>query len=170
MHRCESWTIKKAENQRIDAFEMWCWRRLFRVPWTARRSNQSIQNKINPECSFEGVMLKLNEAPILSPPDAKSLLITKTVGGKYWRQEEKGTIADEMVGWHHRLNGPEFKQMLGDGEGQGSLACCSPWGPKESNTNEQLNNSNISCLLLGKISFQFCAIFFRLLLFFFTDS
>ena len=72
-----------------------------------------------------------------------------------------------MVGWHHRLNGPEFKQMLGDGEGQGSLACCSPWGPKESNTNEQLNNSNISCLLLGKISFQFCAIFFRLLLFFF---
>ena len=79
MHRCESWTIKKAKNQRIDAFEMWCWRRLFRVPWTARRSNQSIQNKINPEWSFEGVMLKLNEAPILSPPDAKSLLITKTL-------------------------------------------------------------------------------------------
>ena len=59
MYRCESWTIKKAEHQRIDAFELWCWRRLLRVPWTARRSNQSILKEISPECSLEGLMLKL---------------------------------------------------------------------------------------------------------------
>ena len=70
MYRCESWTIKKAERQRIDAFELWCWRRLLRVPWTARRSNQSILKEISPGCSLEGLMLKLK--PILWPPDAKS--------------------------------------------------------------------------------------------------
>ena len=70
MYGCESWTIKKAEHQRIDAFELWCWRRLLRVPWTARRSNQSILKEISPEYSLEGLILKL-EAPILWPPDAK---------------------------------------------------------------------------------------------------
>jgi len=73
MCRCESWTIKKAEHQRIDAFELWCWRRLLRVPWTARRSNQSILKEISPEYSLEGLMLKL-KLPILWPPDAKSQL------------------------------------------------------------------------------------------------
>ena len=71
MYGCESWTVKKAEHQRIDAFELWCWRKLLRVPWTARRSNQSILTEIGPDCSLEGLMLKL-EAPILWPPDAKS--------------------------------------------------------------------------------------------------
>ena len=69
---CESWTIRKAECQRIDAFELWCWRRLLRVPWTARRSNQSILKEISPEYSLEGLMLKLNETPILWPPHGKS--------------------------------------------------------------------------------------------------
>ena len=71
MYGCEIWTIKKAEQQRIDAFELWCWRRLLRVPWTARRSNQSILKKISPEYSLEGLTLKLN-TPILWPPDAKN--------------------------------------------------------------------------------------------------
>ena len=84
------------------------------------------------------------EAPILWPPDAKSWLIGKDPdAGKNWGQEEKGTIGDEMVGWHHRLNGHEFEQALGVGEGQGSLACCSPWGHKESDTTERLNNNKV---------------------------
>ena len=80
------------------------------------------------------------EAPILWPFDAKSWLIRKD-DGKYWRQEEKGMTEDEMVGWHHWLNEYEFEQALGDGKGQGSLACCSSWGCKESDTTERLNNS-----------------------------
>ena len=72
MYGCESWAIKKAERQRMEAFELWCWRRLLRVPWTARRSNQSILKEINPGCSLEGLMLRLTEAPILWPPDTKN--------------------------------------------------------------------------------------------------
>ena len=88
MYRCESWNIKKAECGRIDAFKLWCWRRLLRVPWTARRSKQSMLKEINPEYSMEGLMLKLNL--ILWPPDAKSWLIGKdSDGGKDWMQKEK---------------------------------------------------------------------------------
>ena len=80
------------------------------------------------------------EAPILGPSDAKNWLLRKDPdAGKDWRQEEKGTTQNEMVGWHHQLDGHEFKQALGVGDGQGSLACCSPWGRKESDTTEQLN-------------------------------
>ena len=80
------------------------------------------------------------ETPILWPPDIKNLLIGKDPdAGKVWRQEEKGTTEDEMDGWHHRLNGHEFEQAPGAGDGQGSLACCTPWGCKESDTTEQLN-------------------------------
>ena len=126
MYGCESWTIKKTEYQTIDAFEMWCWRRLLIVLWTARRSNQSILKEINPEYSLEGLMLKL-KLPILWPPDTMSRLIRKDPeAGKDRRQEKKGTTEDEMVGWHHQLNRCEFEQASGDGEGQGSLACCSP--------------------------------------------
>ena len=82
------------------------------------------------------------ESPILWPPHAKSCLIGKdSDAGRDWGQEEKGTTEDEMAGWHHRLNGRKFEQALGVGAGQGSLAFCSPWGPKESDTTEQLNNS-----------------------------
>ena len=102
---CESWTMKKNERWRIDAFELWCWRRLLRVPWTARRSNQSILKEINPGCSLDTE----TETPILWPHDVKSWLIGKDPDpGKDWRQEEKGMTGDEMVGWHHWLDGREF--------------------------------------------------------------
>ena len=108
MYGCESWTVKKAECWSIDAFELWCWRRLLRVPWTARRSNQSILKEISPGCSLEGLMLKL-KTPILWQPDGKNWLIGKdSDAGRDWGQEEKGTTEDEMVGWHHWLNGHEF--------------------------------------------------------------
>ena len=132
MYGCDSWTIKKAERQRIDAFELWCWRRLFRVPWTARRSNQS--------WIFIGRTDAEAETPILWPPDAENWLIGKDPDAeKDWEQEEKGMTEDEMVGWHHRLDGHEFEQAPGVGDGQGSLACCSPWGHKELDTTEWLN-------------------------------
>ena len=98
---CGSWSIKRAERQGIDAFELWCWRRLLRVPWTARRSNQSILKEISPEYSLEELMLKLKTST-LWPPDAKNCLIWKDPdAGKDWGWEEKGMIVDEMVGWHH---------------------------------------------------------------------
>ena len=135
----ESWTIKKAERRRIDAFELWCWRRLLRVPWTARRSNQSILKEISAEYSLKGLMLKL-KLPILWPPDAKNWLIWKDPdAGKDWRQEEEGMTENKMVGWHHWLDGHEFLQALGVGDGQGGLVCCSPWGHKELDTTQQLN-------------------------------
>ena len=107
---CESWTVKKAEcHQRIDAFELWCWRRFLRVPWIARRSSQSILKEISPEYSF-GRTNAESEIPILWPPNAKNWLIWKdTDAGKDWRQEEKGMTEDEMAGWHHWLNGHEFE-------------------------------------------------------------
>ena len=107
MYGCESWSVKKAEPWRTDAFELWCWRRLLRVPWTARRSNKSILKEISPEYSLEGLIGA--EAPILWPPDTKNWLTGKDPdAGKDWRQEEKGTTEDKMVGWHHRLDGHEF--------------------------------------------------------------
>ena len=98
------------------AFELRCWGRPLRVHWTAKRSNQSILKEISPECSLEGLMPKL-KLPILWPPDAKNWLLGKDPdAGKDWRQEEKGTTEDEMIGWHHRLNGHEFEQVLGVGD------------------------------------------------------
>ena len=109
MYGCDSWTLKKAEHGRIDAFELWCWRRLLRVPWTARRSNQS-NPKGDHSWVFTGRTDVEAETPILWPPDVKSWLTWKDPdAGKDWGQEEKGTTEDEMVGWHHRLNGHEFE-------------------------------------------------------------
>ena len=109
MYGCKSWTIKKAEHRKIDAFELWCWRRLLRVTWTARRSNQSILKEISPGRSLEGLMLKLQLQYFGHPPDAKNWLIWKDPdAGKDWRQEEKGMTEDEMVRCHHWLNGHEF--------------------------------------------------------------
>ena len=139
MYGCESWTIKKAEHRRIDAFELWCWRRLLKVPWTARRSNQSILKEISPGCSLEGLMLRL-KTPVLWPAYMKSWLIGKdSDAGRVWGQEEKGTTEDEMAGWHHGLDGREFEWTLGVGDGQGGLVCCDSWGHKESDTTERLN-------------------------------
>ena len=118
--------IKKAERWRTDAFELWCWKRLLRIPWTARRSNQSILKEISPEYSLEGLMLKLKLQ--FWPPDVKNWLIWRDPDtGKDWRQENR-TTEDDRVGWHHWLDGHEFKQASGAGEGQGSLVYCSPWG------------------------------------------
>ena len=107
MHGCESWTIKKAEHWRIDAFELWCWRRLLRVHWTTRRSNQSILKEISPEHSLEGLMLKLKLQYIGHLVQRTDSLDADA--GKDWRWEETGTIENEMVGWHHRLDGHEFE-------------------------------------------------------------
>ena len=108
MHGCESWTVKKAERRRIDAFELWCWRRFLRVPWTARRSNQSTLKEISPGISLEGMMLKLKLqyfGHLMRRVDS----LEKTEAGRDWGQEEKGTTEDEMAGWHHRLDGHEFE-------------------------------------------------------------
>ena len=107
MYGCESWTVKKAERRRSDAFELWCWRRLLRVPWTARISNQSTL-KISPGCSLEGLMIKLKLqyfGHLMQRVDSleKTLML-----GRDWGQEEKGTT-EEMAGWHHRLYGHEFE-------------------------------------------------------------
>ena len=137
MYRCDSWTIKKAECQRTDAFELWCWRRCC-VPWTARRSNQ-----VNPKENQSWILIGRTDAeadtPILWPLHAKSWLIRKdSDAGKDWRQEERGMTEDETVGWHHQLNGRESEQTLGDTEKQESLVWYSPWGSKELDTTEQL--------------------------------
>ena len=131
IYGCESRTVKKAECQRIDAFELWCWRRLLRVPWTARTSNQSILKEINTEYSLEGLMLKLKLqyfGHLMGRTDSLE---------RPWCQERlKGMTEDETVGWHHQLDGHESDQALGVGDGQGSLVCCSPWGCKESDMTE----------------------------------
>ena len=106
MYGCESWTVKKTEHQRIDAFELWCWRRLLRVPWTARRSNQSIL-KISPGISLEGMMLKL-KLQYFGHLTRRVDSLEKTDAGRDWGQEEKGRTEDEMAGWHHRLVAHEF--------------------------------------------------------------
>ena len=95
MYGCESWTVKKAEHQRIDAFELWGWRRLLRVPWTAGRSNQSILKEISPGCTLEGLMLKLKLQYF------GHLIGKDRDAGRDWGQEEKGTTEDEMAGWCH---------------------------------------------------------------------
>ena len=107
MYGCESWTVKKAEHRRIDVFELWCWRRLLRVPWTARKSSQSILKEISPECSLEGLMLK-QKLQYFGHVMWRADSLEKTDAGKYWRQEEKCTIENEMVGWHHRINEHDF--------------------------------------------------------------
>ena len=125
MYGCESWTIKKAECRRIDAFELWCWRRILRVPDC--KEIQAVHPKGDQAWVFIGKTDVEAEIPILWPLDAKSWLIWKDpCTGKDWGQEEKGVTEDEMVGWHHQLNGHGFEQTLGGSEGQGSLTCCSP--------------------------------------------
>ena len=111
------------------------------VPSNARRSNQSIQEEISPEYSLEA------ETPVLGPLLVKNWLIGKDPdAGKGWKQEEKGMTEDEMVGEHHQLNGHEFEQAPGVGDGQGSLACCNPWGCKDSDATEQLNWTELTVL------------------------
>ena len=110
MYGCESWTVRKAEHWRIDAFKLWCCRRLLRVPWTARRSDQSILKETFTQMSwvFIGRTDAEAETPVLWPPHMKSWLIRKDPDARRdWGQEEKGTTEDEMAGWHHQLDGRE---------------------------------------------------------------
>ena len=138
MYGCESWTVKKAERRRIDTFELWCWRRLLRVPWPARRSNKSILKEISPGISLEGMMLELKLqyfGHLVRRVDS----LEKTLdAGRDWGQEEKGTTEDEMAGWHHWLDGRGSGWTPGVGDGEGGLACCDSWGGKESDTTERL--------------------------------
>ena len=153
MYGCESWTIKKAECWRIDAFELWCWRRPLRVPWTARRSNQSMLKEISPGCSLEGMMLKLKLqyfGQLMRRVDSLGkTMIMEGIGG----QEEKGTTEDEMAGWHHRLDGREFEWTPGDGDGQGGLACCDSWGRRVGHDwTTELNWTELCCPVGGAIA------------------
>ena len=132
MYGCESWY---KEGWAPKNWSFWYCRRLLNIPWTARRLNQSILKEINPKYF---IVRTDAEAPILCPPDAKNWLLWKDPdAGKDWRQEEKGVIEGEMVGWHHWLNGHECNQILENSKEQGS-----PWHPKESDTTYGLNNSN----------------------------
>ena len=137
MYGCDSWTIKKAEHWRTDTFELWCWRRLFRVSWTARKSNQSILKEINPEYSLEGRMLKLQYfGHLMWRADSfeKTLILGKTEG-----RRRRGT-EDEMVGLYHWSVDMSVRKLQGTVK-DGSLACCSSWGRKESDMPESLNNN-----------------------------
>ena len=115
---------------------MWCWRRLLRVPWTSRRSNQSILKEISPGWRTDVEA----ETPILWPPHGKSWLIGKNPDAERdWGQEEKGTTEDEMAGWHHWVDGRESGWIPGVGDGPGGLACCDSWSRKELDTTQWLN-------------------------------
>ena len=138
------WTIKKGECWRIDAFELWCGRRLLRVPWTARRSNQSILGEISPGCSLEGLMLKrklqyFDHLMRRAQSFEKTLMLGKTEG-----RRRRGWQRNKMVGWHHWLDGHGFGWTPAVGNGQGGLACCGSWGHKESDMTEQLNWTELS--------------------------
>ena len=138
MYGCESWTVKKAERWRIDAFELWCWRRLLRVPWTARRSNQSTLKEISPGISLEGMMLQLKLqyfGHLMRRVDSlEKTLMLGEIGGRRRRGRQ-----DEMAGWYHCLDGHESEWTPGVGDGQVGLVCCYSWGCKESDTTERLN-------------------------------
>ena len=137
--------IKKAEHRRIDAFELWCWRRLMRVPSLDCKEIQPVHLKGDQSWVLCGRTDVGAETPILRPPDVKGWLIWEDPdAGKDWGHEKKGTTEDKMVGWHHWLNGHGFGRTLGVGDGQGGLACCSSLGRKESNTTDRLNWTDLN--------------------------
>ena len=138
MYGCESWTVKKAERQSIDAFELWCWRRLLRV--LDCKEIQPVHSEGDQPWYFYGGNDAKAETPVLWAPHAKSWLIGKdSDAGRDWGQEEKRTTEEEMAGWHHWLDGHESEWTPGVRDEQGGLASCDPWGHKESDTTERLN-------------------------------
>ena len=147
MYGCESWTVKKAEQQRIDAFELWCWEKTLESPLSYKEI-QLVHPKGDPSWVFIGRTDAEAESPILWPPVAKRWLIGKDPDAeKDWGQEEKGMTEDDMVGWHHQLDGHGFGWIPGVGDGQGGLACCSSWGHKESDMTEWLNWTDSNSIL-----------------------
>ena len=139
MYGCESWTVKKAECRRIDAFELWCWKRLLRVPWTVRRSNQSILKEISPGISLEGMMLKLKLqyfGHLMWRLDSlEKTVMLGGIGGRRRRGRQRMRWLDGITdSMDMSLGGTP-----GVGDGQGGLACCDSWGRKELDTTEQLN-------------------------------
>ena len=148
MYGCGSWTVKKAEHRRIDAFELWFWRRLLRVPWTARRSNQSTLKEISPGCSLEGLILKLKLqyfGDLMRRADSlgKPLMLEK-IEGKRRRGQQR-----------IRLNGHGFGWTLGVGDGHGGLACCGSWGCKESDTTERRNWTEMNWIFSHHLAYSF---------------
>ena len=132
-------TVKNAESQRIDAFELWCWRRLLRVPWTARKSNQSILKEISPEYSLDGLMLKLKLQYFGHLVGRTDCLEKTLMMGKIESRRRKGRQRMRWLDGITHSDGLEFEQAPGVGDGQGALECCSPWGRKESDPTERLN-------------------------------
>ena len=143
MYGYERWTIKKAECQRIDALEVWCWKRLWRVPWTAGRSNQSILKEIKPEHTLKGLMLKLKLQYSGHLMQRADLLEKTLMLGKIEGRRRKGW---QRTRWLDGISNSmdKYEQAPGDGEGQRSLACCSPWGHKESDMTEWLNSNKLN--------------------------
>ena len=141
MYGCESWTVKKAECRRTDAFELWCWRRLLRVPWTARRSNQSILKEISPGCSLEGLMLKLKLQyfghPMWRADSLEKTLMLEGIGGRRRRGRQRVICLDGITDLMHMSASSEWTPGVGDG--QGGLACCNSWCRKELDRTEWLN-------------------------------
>ena len=142
MYGCESWTIRKAEHQKKWCFWTVVLEKTLESPLDCKKI-QPVYSKGNQPRIFSERTDVEAETPIVWQPVAKNQLIRKDPeSGKDWRKEEKGMTEDEMIGWHHWLNGHEFEQALGDSEGKGSLACCSSWGCKKSDMTEQWNNNN----------------------------
>ena len=144
MYRSERWTIKKAEHWRIDAFKLWCWRRLG-SPLDCKEI-QPVHPKGDQSWIFTRGTDVQAETPMFWPPDVKNWLIWKYLdAGKDWGQGEKGTTEDEMVGWHHWHNGHGFGWTLGVGDVQGGLVCCGSWGRKVLDMTEQLIWTELTC-------------------------
>ena len=139
MYGCESWTVKKAERRRIDGFEPWCWRRLLRVPWTARRSNQSILKEISPGISLEAIMLKLKLqyfGHLMQRVDSlEKTLMMGGIGARRRRGRQRMRSLDGITD-SIDMSLSKLRELVMD---RGSLASCSPWGHKESDATEQLN-------------------------------
>ena len=139
MYGCKSWTMKKAECRRIDAFELWCWKRLLRVPWTARKSNQSILKEISPGCSLERLILNLKLqyfGHLMRRVDSlEKTLMLGGIGGRRRRGRQTMRWLDAITDWMDMSLG-ELRELVMD---RGGLACCNSWGRKGSDTTERLN-------------------------------